>query len=88
MTSSKMRRMPRFAVASRTAARKSGASGTMPKLAPVGSRMTAAMSSSPVSAARIEAVSPGGSRMVCAAISAMTPAVAEPSKCEAWPAVM
>ena len=31
---------------------------------------------------------PGGSRMVCAAISAMTPAVAEPSKCEAWPAVI
>ena len=87
-TSSKTRMMPFLAVASRSASRNSRLCGTVPKPEPVGSMMAAAMSSSPSIAARIAAMSPGGSKIALVAISGRTPGVGVPSKCEVWPAVM
>ena len=73
---------------SRSRWRNDGGSGAAPKLVPVGSRITQAMSLRLAKVRFTASTSPGGSRITCSATPASTPAVGVPSKWLAWPEVM
>ena len=78
-TSSRISSVPARSVAARSACRNSGRNGTCPKLAPVGSRITAA--TSPRASSRSTAGrSPGGASTMPSATPASTPGVGVPSK--------
>ena len=78
-TSSKIKSVSVDFVSSRKKLRKPGATGTIPVEDPVGSRITAAMSSDE-SAAVTPALSFGSTNMTFSAIPVMTPVVGVPSK--------